>query len=82
MVGDSRILGVHGMSMLTSFIVFCDMAVLWFACTVLLDARLAAPKYGWFNFGLMLAGSGMVEAMAWQSLCHALMACNEFIYVY
>ena len=42
------------------------MAVLWFAGTVLLDARPAAPKYGWFTFGLMLAGSLMVEAMQWS----------------
>ncbi|HEU5050424.1 MAG TPA: cbb3-type cytochrome c oxidase subunit I [Gemmatimonadales bacterium] len=61
-----RILGVHGMNMLIFFIIFFEMAVLWFACTVLLNARPAAPRYGWFNFGLMLAGSLMVEAMQWS----------------
>ena len=58
-----RILGVHGMNMLIFFIIFFEMAVLWFASTVLLNARPAAPRYGWFNFGLMLVGSMMVEAM-------------------
>ena len=61
-----RILGVHGMNMLIFFIIFFEMAVLWFASTVLLNARPAAPRYGWFNFGLMLAGSLIVEAMQWS----------------
>ena len=61
-----RILGVHGMNMLIFFIIFFEMAVLWFAGTVLLNARPAAPRLGWFNFGLMLAGALMVEAMQWS----------------
>ena len=61
-----RILGVHGMNMLIFFIIYFEMAVLWFAGTVLLDARPAAPKYGWFNFGLMVLGSILVEAMQWS----------------
>ena len=61
-----RILGVHGMNMLIFFIIFFEMAVLWFAGTVLLNARPAAPRYGWFNFGLMLVGALMVEAMQWS----------------
>ena len=39
-----RILGVHGMSMLIFFIIFFEMAVLFFASTVLLNARTCAPK--------------------------------------
>src|SRR5512141_837805 len=61
-----RILGAHGMNMLIFFIIFFEMAVLWFAATVLLNARPAAPRYGWFNFGLMLTGALMVEAMQWS----------------
>jgi len=61
-----RILGVHGMNMLIFFIIYFEMAVLWFTSTVLLDARPAAPKFGWFNFGLMVVGSIMVEAMQWS----------------
>jgi cytochrome c oxidase subunit 1 len=61
-----RILGVHGMNMLIFFIIFFEMGVLWFACTALLNARPAAPRYGWFNFGLMLTGALMVEAMQWS----------------
>jgi cytochrome c oxidase subunit 1 len=61
-----RILGVHGMNMLIFFIIFFEMAVLWFTSTVLLNARPAAPRFGWFNFGLMVFGSLMVEAMQWS----------------
>ncbi|HEX5074648.1 MAG TPA: cbb3-type cytochrome c oxidase subunit I [Gemmatimonadaceae bacterium] len=61
-----RLLGVHGMNMLIFFIIFFEMAVLWFVGTVLLNARPAAPKYGWFNFGLMLGGALTVEAMQWS----------------
>jgi cytochrome c oxidase subunit 1 len=56
-----RLLGVHGMNMLIFFIIYFEMAVLWFASTVLLNARPAAPRFGWFNFGLMVMGSLIVE---------------------
>jgi cytochrome c oxidase subunit I len=61
-----RLLGVHGMSMLIFFIIFFEMAVLWFTATVLLDSRPAAPRFGWFNFGLMLVGAVTVELMQWS----------------
>ncbi len=60
-----RLLGVHGMNMLIFFIIYFEMAVLWFAGTVLLNARPAAPRYGWFNFGLMVFGTLMVEWTQW-----------------
>lgn len=60
-----RLLGVHGMSMLIFFIIFFEMAVLWFAATALLNARPAAPRFGWVNFGLMVGGALMVEWAQW-----------------
>ncbi|HPE12614.1 MAG: cbb3-type cytochrome c oxidase subunit I [Gemmatimonadetes bacterium] len=61
-----RLLGVHGMNMLIFFIIYFEMAVLWFAATVLLNARPAAPRFGWFNFGTMLVGTLMVEWAQWS----------------
>jgi cytochrome c oxidase subunit 1 len=61
-----RILGVHGMSMLIFFIIFFEMAVLFFAGTVLISARNAAPKTSWIGFGLMVLGALMVESMMWS----------------
>jgi cytochrome c oxidase subunit 1 len=61
-----RLLGVHGMNMLIFFIIFFEMAVLWFAGTVLLNSRPAAPRLGWFSFALMLVGALLVEWMQWS----------------
>ncbi len=61
-----RLLGVHGMNMLIFFIIYFEMAVLWFASTVLLNSRPAAPKFGWFNFGLMVTGTLIVEWAQWS----------------
>ncbi|MHB1297571.1 MAG: cbb3-type cytochrome c oxidase subunit I [Gemmatimonadaceae bacterium] len=60
-----RLLGVHGMNMLIFFIIYFEMAVLWFAGTALLNARPAAPRFGWFNFGVMFLGTLMVEWAQW-----------------
>ena len=60
-----RILTVHGMNMLIFFIIFFEMAVLYFAAGPLLNSRIAAPKVGWAAFGLMVIGMGLVEWMMW-----------------
>jgi cytochrome c oxidase subunit 1 len=56
-----RWLTVHGMNMLIFFIIFFEMAVLYFASAVLLNARVPAPKVGWLAFALMVIGTIMVE---------------------
>lgn len=61
-----RLLGVHGMNMLIFFILYFEMAVLWFTSTILLNARPAAPRFGWFNFGLMMLGTLIVEWAQWS----------------
>jgi cytochrome c oxidase subunit 1 len=60
-----RILTVHGMNMLIFFILFFEMAVLYFASAVLLSARVPAPSLGWIAFALMVTGALMVEWMMW-----------------
>jgi cytochrome c oxidase subunit 1 len=42
-----RLLTVHGMNMLIFFILFFEMAVLYFASAVLLNSRVATPKLAW-----------------------------------
>jgi cytochrome c oxidase subunit I len=56
-----RLLTAHGLNMLIFFIIFFEMAVLYFAGPVLLSARLPAPKTGWLAFILMVAGALVVE---------------------
>ncbi len=60
-----RILTVHGMSMLIFFIIFFEMAVLYFASAVVLNSRVAAPRLAWVAFVLMVAGALLVEWMMW-----------------
>jgi cytochrome c oxidase subunit I len=56
-----RVLTIHGMNMLIFFILFFEMAVLYFASAVLLNSRVPKPWIGWGAFGLMVSGTLMVE---------------------
>jgi cytochrome c oxidase subunit 1 len=60
-----RILTVHGMTMLIFFILFFEMAILYFTSGPVLNSRIAAPKLGWLAFGLMVAGAVLTEWMMW-----------------
>jgi cytochrome c oxidase subunit 1 len=60
-----RVLTAHGMSMLIFFIIFFEMAVLYFTSTALLNARAVAPRLSWAAFALMTGGALLVEAMIW-----------------
>ena len=60
-----RMLTVHGMNMLIFFIIFFEMAVLYFASAVLLNCRVPAPRIGWIAFALMVIGALMVEWTMW-----------------
>ena len=68
-----RVLTVHGVSMLIFFIIFFEMAVLYFASAVLLSSRVAAPRLGWTGFGLMAGGALLTEAMMWSGRADVLM---------
>src|SRR5512140_2904712 len=53
------VLTAHGIDMLIFWIIFFEIAVLYFASSTLLRCRLATPKIAWLGFALMLAGSVM-----------------------
>jgi cytochrome c oxidase subunit 1 len=57
-----RFLTLHGLNMLIFFIIFFEMAVLYFAGPVLLSCRLPAPTAGWLAFALMVTGMLTVNA--------------------
>ena len=61
-----RFLTMHGLNMLIFFIIFFEMAVLYFAGPVLLNSRLPAFRAGWLAFGLMVAGMLLANAMVLQ----------------
>lgn len=50
-------LTAHGLNVLIFWIIFFEIAVLYFCSAVLLSSRLAAPKIGWLAFMLMLIGA-------------------------
>jgi cytochrome c oxidase subunit 1 len=51
----------HGANVLLFWIIFFEIAVLYFASAVLLGARLAAPRLAWLGFLLMVAGAAMAN---------------------
>jgi cytochrome c oxidase subunit 1 len=69
-----RVLTAHGITMLIFYIIFFEMAVLYFAAGPLLNSRIAAPRLGWFNFGLMTLGAVMVEWMIWTGKADVLLS--------
>jgi cytochrome c oxidase subunit 1 len=52
-----RLLTAHGTDLLVFWIVFFEVAGLYFGGAVLLNARLAKPGLGWVAFVLMVAGA-------------------------
>lgn len=58
-----RVLTGHGFDMLVAWIVFFEVAGLYFGCTAMLNARLVAPIVGWINFGLMAVGAVIVNVI-------------------
>ena len=60
-----RVLTVHGMSMLIFFILFFEMAILFYAGNALLNARVPAVRTAWASFVLMVVGAVMVQWAMW-----------------
>jgi cytochrome c oxidase subunit 1 len=52
-------LTAHGAVALLFWIIFFEVALLYFASAVLLNCRLATPKLAWFAFVLMIAGAAL-----------------------
>ncbi len=58
-----RWLTMHGLNMLIFWIIFFEMAVLYFCGPVLLSSRMPGPKLGYLAFGLMVLGAVLVDVM-------------------
>ncbi|HYL20086.1 MAG TPA: cbb3-type cytochrome c oxidase subunit I [Burkholderiales bacterium] len=50
-------LTAHGLDMLVFWIIFFEIAVLYFCSSTLLRSRLATPRIAWLGFALMLIGA-------------------------
>ncbi|MBK8899610.1 MAG: cbb3-type cytochrome c oxidase subunit I [Anaerolineaceae bacterium] len=58
-----RILTAHGFDMLVAWIVFFEVAGLYFGSAVMLNARLVLPKVAWGAFILMVSGAVMTNVI-------------------
>ena len=61
-----QVLTAHGIDMLIFWVIFFEVAVLYFASSTLLRCRLATPKIAWLAFGLMLVGGIMNNVAVFQ----------------
>ncbi|MCW5699306.1 MAG: cbb3-type cytochrome c oxidase subunit I, partial [Rhodospirillales bacterium] len=59
-------LTAHGADVLLFWILFFEIAILYFASAVLLNCRLATPKLAWLAFILMLIGALMANVAVLQ----------------
>ena len=60
------VLTAHGLDVLLVWIIFFEIALLYFASAVLLNSRLAAPRMAWLGFALMLVGAIVVNVAVLQ----------------
>jgi cytochrome c oxidase subunit 1 len=56
----------HGANVLLFWIIFFEIAVLYFASAILLNSRLATPRLAWFAFLLMVVGAAMANVAVLQ----------------
>ncbi len=61
-----QVLTAHGIDMLIFWIIFFEIAVLYFASSTLLRCRLATPNVAWAAFALMLIGAVMNNVAVFQ----------------
>ena len=59
-------LTAHGADVLVFWIIFFEMAILYFASAILLNCRLAAPRWAWFAFVLMVVGAALANIAVLQ----------------
>jgi len=59
-------LTVHGLDMLAFWIIFFEIAVLYFCSSTLLRSRLATPRMAWAAFALMVIGAVLVNVIVFM----------------
>jgi len=59
-------LTAHGADVLLFWIIFFEVAILYFASAILLNVRLAMPRVAWFAFVLMVVGAVLANVAVLQ----------------
>ena len=60
------VLTAHGLDVLLVWIIFFEIAVLYFASAILLNCRLATPRLAWLSFALMMIGALLANVTVLQ----------------
>ena len=60
------VLTAHGIDMLIFWIIFFEVAVLYFCSSTLLRCRIATPRLAWLSYALMLIGAVMNNVAVFQ----------------
>lgn len=60
------VLTAHGIDVLIYWMIFFEMAVLYFCSSTLLGCRLATPRIAWLGFAMMLIGAIMNNVAVFQ----------------
>lgn len=68
-----RILTFHGLNMLIFWILFFEIAILYFACTIPLNCRLFSRGVAWVSFAMMLVGALMTDYIILKGQADVLM---------
>ncbi len=68
-----RILTVHGMNMLIFWMLFAEVAILYFCATTLLNSRLYSKGMAFVGFAMMLVGAIVVDIFIFMGKADVLM---------
>ncbi|MFO1399786.1 MAG: cbb3-type cytochrome c oxidase subunit I [Steroidobacteraceae bacterium] len=68
-----QVLTAHGIDMLIFWVIFFEIAVLYFCASTLLRCRLATPKVAWAAYALMLIGSVMNNVAVYKGASSVMM---------
>jgi cytochrome c oxidase subunit I len=60
------VLTAHGIDVLLFWIIFFEIAILYFASAILLGSRLATPRLAWVAFALMVVGAVLTNVAIFQ----------------
>jgi len=66
-------LTAHGIDALIFWIIFFEIAILYFASSTLLRCRLATPRWAWLGFALMLIGAVTTNVAIFQGSSSVMM---------
>jgi len=67
------VLTAHGLNVLIFWMIFFEIAILYFCSSVLLGTRLATPRWAWVGFGLMVIGAVMNNVIVLQGSSSVMM---------